>query len=190
MSLVLTAPQNSNFLPSATIKVGLHQVVISNVEDLGMVPVGAEILAKNKAQAVKEGRDTNTVKTEQPKARVFFSNAIGEFIAKDYTVSLNDRAGLKLDMDAIGKTLKYGDSLLAIIGAQAQLMAVPGVSKKGNKFIKIGTLTVPAPGQNVPIPNPKPTTEAAKKSAAAVGGTSVATPNAHGVAVRDEDIPF
>lgn len=182
MSLVLTAPQNSNFLPTPTIPVGLHQVVISNVEDLGLVPVSAEILAKNRAQALKEGRDPNSVKTEQPKARVFFSDAAGRFIAKDYTVSLNDRAGLKIDMDAIGKRLNYGDSLLSLIGTQAQLMAVPATSKKGKQYIKIGTLTVPAPGQNVTAPT-KPTSKPAAVAAAA-------TPNTHGVSVTADDIPF
>lgn len=191
MSLVLTAPAGGNYAPKPTIKTGLFQVVISNVEDLGMVALSPEILAKNRAQAIKEGRDPNTVKTEQPKARVFYSTATGEFISKDYTVSLNDRAGLKLDMDAIGKKLQYGDSLASLIGTQAQLMAVPAVSKKGTQYTKIGTLTYPAPGQNVPLPAIKPATPAqGQQAAAAAVATTVFPPNAHGVAVRDEDIPF
>lgn len=190
MSLVLKQPKTGNYLPSATLKQGLHPVVISNIEDLGMVALDAVTLAKNRAQAQKEGRDPNSVKTELPKARVFFSNAAGEFIAKDYTVSLHEKAGLKIDTDAIGRPLKYGDSVLSLIGTQAQLMAMAQTSKKGTRYVKIGTLIEPAPGQKVPTPRIPPTTEATKKGGATSsspiyqGGATPGTP------ISNDDIPF
>lgn len=183
MSLVLTAPQSGNYAPPATIKPGLHQTVISNIEDLGMVALSADILAKNKAQAVKEGRDPNSVKTEQPKARFFFSDAAGEFISKDYTVSLNDRSGLKKDLDAIGKVMKYGDTLLSLIGTQVQAFAINKTSAKGKVYVTIGTLAPPAPGQNVTIPSPAPSTPKQ--------GTGVVATVAPGnTSVKATDIPY
>lgn len=177
MSLVLTAPAN-NFAPPATMKAGLHQVVISNIEDLGMVPLSAETLAKNRAQAQREGRDPNSVKTEQPKARFFFSNSAGDFITKDYTVSLSDNANLKKDFDPI-RPLKYGDSLLSLLGVQLQLMAVSAVSKKGKGYVKIGTITTPAPGQNVNVAV-KPVTPK----------QSIPTAVTTGVSLTPAEIPF
>jgi hypothetical protein len=189
MSLVLTAPQNQNFLPSATLKAGLHQVVISNVEDLGLVPLSSDILAKNRAQAIKEGKDPSKCKTEQPKARVFFSNAIGEFIARDYTVSLHDRAGLKKDLDAIGKTMKYGDTLASLVGTQAQLMAINKTSAKGTKYVTIGTLAEANPGQSVPLPavppaSPKQGQTSPSAPASSYAGVGATHP------ISDDDIPF
>jgi hypothetical protein len=188
MSLVLTAPQNSNFLPSATLKAGLHQVVISNVEDLGLVAVPADILAKNRAQAIKEGKDPSKCKTEQPKARVFFSNAAGDFIARDYTVSLHDRSGLKKDLDAIGKTMKYGDTLVDLIGTQAQLMAINKTSAKGTKYVTIGTLAEAAEGQKVSLPPTPPASKAAGASTSS-NKTSFA-PAPPSSPISDDDIPF
>jgi hypothetical protein len=189
MSLVLEQPKTGNYLPSATLKQGLHAVVISNIEDLGLVALDAVILAKNQEQARKEGRDPSTVKTAVPKARIFFSNSAGDFIAKDYTVSLYETAGLKKDLDAIGHPLKYGDSLLSLIGVNAQLMAVAQTSKKGTRYVKIGTLIEPAAGQNVPIPVVRPTTAATKKGGSTsspiyTGAVTAATP------INDNDIPF
>jgi len=186
MSLVLTAPQSQNFLPSATLKNGLHRVVISNVEDLGMVPLSADILAKNRAQASREGKDPNKVKTEQPKARIFFSNATGEFIAKDYTVSLHDKSGLKKDLDAMGKTLKYGDTLVDLIGTQAQLMAITKTSGKGTKYVVIGTLAEPEAGQKVPLPTTPPATASTKQGSTG----STPAPQLNSNPITDEDIPF
>lgn len=183
MSLVLTAPSSSNFAPPATIKAGLHNVVISNVEDLGMVTLSAEILAKNKAQAVKEGRDPNSVKTEQPKARIFFSDAAANFIAKDYTISLHDNAGLKKDLDAIGVVLKYGDTLVSLIGKQAQLFAINKTSQKGKQYVAIGTLAPANPGQNVSIPAQVPVTPKQ--------GSPVPAPApAKGVTIAGNEIPY
>lgn len=193
MSLVIAPPNDHNYLPKATLKKGLHKAVISNIEDLGMVPLSAEILAKNRAQATREGKDPDKCKTEQPRARFFFSNAAGEYIAKDYTISLHDRSGLKKDLDAIGKVLKYGDTLASLVGTQVQLMVIEKTSGKGTKYVTIGTLTEPEEGQKVPVPskvpNSKDASDAAKaavqKPAAPSGGPI--TPSAP---INDEDIPF
>jgi hypothetical protein len=161
LPITAAVPQSANFAPKATIGEGLHQVVIFRVEDLGMVPVGDNILAKNRAQAQKEGRDPNSVKTAQPKARVFFNNNKGQFISTDYTLSLHEKAALTRDLKRLGIAFTDSFDVETLVGAQAQLMAEEAISGRGTKYVKIATLAKPSPGQAVKsLPN-KPVTDAA-----------------------------
>lgn len=184
MPTLATVPQSANYAPKATLPEGLHQVVIFRVEDLGMVPLGDRIVAANRAQAQKEGRDPNTVKTAQPKARVFFNNDKGQYITRDYTLSLHKKAALAIDLTRIGKTFGQSFDVESLVGTQAQVMTEEAISDRGNKYVKIATLAKPAAGQSVtPLAN-RPVGEGAT-AAPAVKPDALAS-----TYIDDSDIPF
>ena len=183
MAITATVPQSANYAPKATMAEGLNPAVVFHVEDLGMVPKSDSIIAKERAQRIKEGSDPNKVKTAVPKARVWFNNADGQTATIDYTLSLGEKANLSRDLKRLGKTFDQSFDVESLLHEQVNLMTVEELSQKGNKYIKIATVTKPAKGQNV-----KPLPASAAKSGASTSAPN--TRNAHGLEINDSDIGF
>jgi hypothetical protein len=184
MAITATVPQSANYAPKSNMAEGLNPAVIFHVEDLGLVPKSEFIVAKERAQRVKEGSDPNRVKTSVPKARVFFNNAAGEIIAKDYNLSLHEKADLSKDLKRMGKTFDQTFDVETLTSTQVQLMTEEAVSQKGNKYIKIATIAKPHKGQNV-----KALPVSAAKQDVTNGTSAKRAPQAN-LEVTDEDIPF
>jgi hypothetical protein len=130
----------------------MHPVVISEVKDLGMVPVSPEIIAKNRAQAQKEGKDPGKVKTEEHKVRLRYVNASGESIIEQFTVSLHERSRLLPRVKQIlGRDPGSSFDLETLVGTQVQIL-VQHVERNGKKYANIAAVTKAAPGQAVVPP--------------------------------------
>lgn len=184
MPITATMPTAANFAPKATITEGFHSAVVFRVEDLGLVPVGETILAKNRAQAIKEGRDPNNVKTAVHKGRVFFNNDAGQYISQDYSLSLHEKSALARDLKRLGKTFDQSFDLETLVGTQAQLVTEEVISGRGTKYVKIATLAKPKPGQAV---KPLPNRSVGDTSSAAASAKPDPTAKTY---ITDDDLPF
>jgi hypothetical protein len=154
---------------------GVNQVVISEVKDLGMVPVDPIILAKNKQQAIKEGKDPNTVKTENHKVRLRYVDSKGDSVIESFTVSLHKNSRLLPRVtQIIGADPGSKFDLETLVGKQLQIV-VTHVERNGKKYANIAAVMKPAAGQAVvPPATGKPN-----------GGPVTATNP-----ITDADIPF
>jgi hypothetical protein len=154
---------------------GVQQVVISEVKDLGLLPVPQDIIAKNRAEAVKKGQDPNKVKTEVHKVRLRYVNATGDSIIEQFTVSLHERSKLLPRVtQIIGKSPGEKFDLETLVGTQIQLV-VTHTDKGDKKYANVAAVMKPAPGQAVvPPATGKPN-----------GGPVTATNP-----ITDADIPF
>jgi len=73
---------------------GFNNAVISEIKDLGMVPVNPSFLAANREKAKKEGKDPSKVKTQERKCRIIYKGDGEAEAAETLTVSLHDKATL------------------------------------------------------------------------------------------------
>lgn len=182
MPITATIPQSANYAPKSNMAEGLNPAVVFRVEDLGIVPYSESIIAKNRARRLKEGGDPNSVKTAVHKARVFFNNAKGEYISKDYNLSLHEKAALAIDLKRLGKKVEQSFDVETLLGTQAQLMVSEETSQRGNPYKVITAIAKPAPGQNVKARKNEPIDE--KKGAA-----PQSAPLADGTFITDDDLP-
>jgi hypothetical protein len=173
MALVATATGTGKVFPIPA--EGLQQFVISEVKDLGMEAVPADILARNRADAVKKGQDPNKVKTEVHKARIRYVNADGDSVIEKFTVSMHERSKLRPRVaQIIGKDPGDKFDLETLVGRQVQAV-VSHVVKGDKTYANVAAIMKPAPGQAVvPPATGKPN-----------GGPVTATNP-----ITDADIPF
>jgi hypothetical protein len=150
MAFVVSASgSGKKFPPPAE---GVQQFVISEVKDLGMEPVPADILARNKADAVKKGQDPNKVKTEVHKVRIRYVNAAGESVIEKFTASLHERSKLRPRVaQIIGKDPGDKYDIDTLVGRQVQAV-ISHVVKGDNTYANIAAIMKPAPGQAVVPP--------------------------------------
>lgn len=175
MPIIATKPQGGDFTKMAE---GMNPAVIFKVEDLGLQPVSPNILQMNRAQAVKEGKDPNSVATSVHKVRINWNNEAGEQVSKSYKLSLHEKAKLYKDVRAIIAG-EPGDSfdIEGLTGVQNQLLIVHEKSQNGKVYANIAAITKPLASQKV--------TPLAFKARVAANGNRPASP-----LITDEDIPF
>lgn len=184
MPILATVSQGNNYAPKSNMAEGLNPAVVFHVQDLGLVPKSEAIIAKERAQRVKEGSDPDRVKTSVPKARVWFNNAAGEIITKDYTLSLHEKAALAKDLKRLGKTFDQSFDVESLLHDQVSLMTTEETSQRGNKYIAISSITKPGKGQNV-----KPLPASAAKQNDKPASTKLAS-DIKALEITDDDIPF
>jgi hypothetical protein len=174
MALVATSAGSSN-KEFPLIPEGPQQLVISEVKDLGMVPLNPVIVAKNKQQAIKEGKDPSKVKLESHQVRLRYVDAAGKSVIEQFTVSLHERSKLRPRVtQIIGGDPGEKFDLETLVGKQVQGI-ITHVERNGKKYANITAIFKAAPGQAVvPPATGKPNG----------GPVTAANP------ITDADIPF
>lgn len=155
---------------------GFNNAVISEVRDLGMVPVNPSFLAANREKAKKEGKDPSKVKTEERKCRIIYAGDGDAEAAETLTVSLHDKATLSKRVKSLtGSAPGQKFDLETLVGTPVTVQIEHYVKQNGYDGAKV-----------VAVARRK---DAVKTGKAVVSKTA---PKAAPVSaeITDDDIPF
>ena len=183
MPITISINSGKDFEP---VSEGVHAAVLADVVDLGVV---------------------QTAFGPKPKVRlVFLSDEADEggrtkYVFASYTASLHEKAGLRKAVKAIrgGRDIEGSSfDVETLIGAQVQLVIQHAEGRDGKVYANVSSYLKPKAGIKVAIPADfTRRKDKVENGRTPQGGTAVskavlkpATPNVHGVAVTDEDLPF